>query len=104
MLPKSITTAIGMAASEEMGGIVNITVGMIVITGITGNIVGEAVLKLFNISNPIARGIAIGTSSHVMGTSRAIELGETEGAMSGLAVAVAGIITVVTAPVILSLY
>lgn len=104
MLPKSITTAIGMAASEEMGGIVNITVAMIVITGTTGNIVAESVLKLFRIREPIAKGIAIGTSSHVMGTSKAIELGETEGAMSGLAVAVAGIITVVAAPFIVKLF
>lgn len=104
MLPKSITTAIGMAASHEMGGIVNITVGMIVITGITGNIVAEAVTRLFKIEEPVARGVAIGTSAHVMGTSRAMEMGTTEGAMSGLPVAVAGIITVIAAPIFLGLY
>lgn len=104
MLPKSITTAIGMAVSEETGGVVNITVAMIAITGITGNVIADIVLKLFRVKEPVAKGIAIGTSAHVMGTSKAIELGETEGAMSGLAVAVAGLITVLTAPALVGMY
>lgn len=104
MLPKSITTAIGMAASEEMGGVVNITVAMIAITGITGNVVADLVLRLFKIKNPVAKGIAIGTSSHVMGTSKALEMGDTEGAMSGLAVAVAGLITVIIIPFLVGIY
>ena len=104
MLPKSITTAIGMAASEEMGGVVNITVAMIAITGITGNVVADLVLRLFKIKNPVAKGIAIGTSSHVMGTSKALEMGDTEGAMSGLAVAVAGLITVIIVPFLVGIY
>ncbi len=104
MLPKSVTTAIGMAVSDEMGGVVNITVAMIVITGITGNVMAQTIFKLFKVKNPIAKGLAIGNSSHVLGTSKAIELGETEGAMSGLAVAVAGIITVIIVPMVVSLY
>lgn len=104
MLPKSITTAIGMAISEEMGGVVNITVAMIAITGITGNVIADIILKLFKVEEPVAKGIAIGTSAHVMGTSKAIEMGETEGAMSGLAVAVAGLITVLIAPALVGMY
>lgn len=97
MLPKSITTAIGIGISEEMGGMVTITVASIVITGIIGNMSAEAVCKIFRITEPIAKGIAIGTSAHAMGTSKAIEMGEVEGAMSSLAIAVAGLLTVVMA-------
>lgn len=97
MLPKSITTAIGIGISEEMGGIVTITVASIVITGIIGNIMAEIVCKIFRITDPVAKGIAIGTSAHAMGTSKAIEMGEIEGAMSSLAIAVAGLLTVVMA-------
>lgn len=99
MLPKSITTAIGMGISEELGGIVTITVAVIIITGILGNIFAEAICKMFHITEPIAVGLAIGTSSHALGTAKAIELGEVEGAMSGLAIAVAGLMTVVGASV-----
>lgn len=98
LLPKSITTAIGIGVSEELGGYVTITVVVIVITGILGNIFGEKICKLFKIDNPISKGLAFGTSAHVMGTAKAIELGEIEGAMSGLSVAVAGVLTVLLAP------
>ena len=101
MAPKSITTAIGMVRSEETGGIVNITVAMIVITGNTGYLFAETIIRLFKIKSPVAKGIAIGNSTHVLGTSKAVELGEVEGAMSGLAVAVAGIITVIVVPLVL---
>lgn len=103
-LPKSITTAIGIAVSEENGGIVPITVGVIVITGVIGNMLGELLLKLFRITDPIAKGIALGSSAHVMGTSRAMEIGEIEGAMSSLSVVVSGIITVAAAAVFANLY
>ena len=96
LLPKSITTAIGMELSKENGGIVTITVAAIVITGIFGNMVCESVLKIFKIKEPIAKGIAIGTSAHAMGTSKAAQIGEVEGAMSGLAIAVTGILTVIS--------
>lgn len=95
LLPKSITTAIGIELSGENGGIEAITVAAIVITGIIGNVTAQTVLKIFKIKNPIAKGIAIGTSAHAMGTAKAVEMGETEGAMSGLAIAVAGILTVI---------
>lgn len=94
LLPKSITTAIGMGISEELGGMVTITVAVIVLTGVFGNMVAEYILKWFGITHPVAKGIAIGTSAHAMGTAKAIEMGETEGAMSGLSIAVAGVITV----------
>ena len=97
MLPKSITTAIGIGISEEMGGMVTITVASIVITGIIGNMMAEAVCKIFHITEPIAKGLAIGTSAHAMGTAKALEMGEIEGAMSSLAIAVAGLVTVIMA-------
>lgn len=99
LLPKSITTAIGMGISEELGGYVTITVAVIVITGVLGNILAEPLCKLFQITNPIAKGVAIGSSAHAIGTARAMEMGEVEGAMSSLSIAVAGIMTVVGASV-----
>ena len=97
VLPKSITTAIGMGISEELGGVVPITVAVIVITGIIGNIFAEVICKIFRITNPIARGIAVGTSSHALGTAKAMEMGEVEGAMSSLSIVVSGILTVIGA-------
>lgn len=94
LLPKSITTAIGLGISEELGGITTITVAVIIITGILGNVIAESVCKIFRIEEPVARGLAIGTASHAIGTAKAMEIGEIEGAMSSLAIAVAGIVTV----------
>ena len=99
LLPKSITSAIGMGVADELGGFSTITVPVIIITGIFGNITASAVLNFFKITNPVAKGLAIGTASHGTGTARAIELGEVEGAMSGLSIAVAGLMTVVVAQV-----
>lgn len=96
-LPKSITTAIGMGVSEAYGGHVAITVAVIIITGIIGNVIAESVLKLFKITEPVAKGIAIGSSSHAIGTTRAMEIGEVEGAMSSLSIAISGLLTVVFA-------
>ena len=96
LLPKSITTAIGMGVSEKMGGIVTITVVSISITGIFGNIAAETICRIFKIEEPIAKGLAIGTSAHALGTTKAMELGEIEGAMSSLSIVVAGIMTVVS--------
>lgn len=103
LLPKSITTAIGMGISEELNGIVTITVAVIIVTGIIGNILAEVICKVFHIHEPIAKGIAIGTSSHAIGTSKAMEIGEIEGAMSGLAIAVAGLFTVIGASIFANL-
>ncbi len=94
LLPKSITTAIGMGVSEELGGITTITVAVIIVTGILGNMTAELVYRIFRIEDPIARGLALGTASHAIGTAKAMEMGETEGAMSSLAIAVAGLVTV----------
>lgn len=99
LLPKSITTAIGMGVSEKMGGIVSLTVVAISVTGITGNVMAETILKLFKITNPIAKGLAIGTSAHALGTTKAMEIGEIEGAMSSLSIVVAGILTVLAVSV-----
>lgn len=97
-LPKSITTAIGMGVSEELGGYVTITVAVIVLTGVFGNIFGELILKLLKVKEPISKGLAYGTASHAIGTAKAMEIGEIEGAMSSLSVCVAGILTVILAP------
>ena len=94
MLPKSITTAIGMGVSEELGGYVTITVAVIIVTGVLGNILADFICKIFRITEPIAKGLAIGSASHAIGTAKAMEMGEIEGAMSSLSIAVAGIITV----------
>lgn len=94
LLPKSITTAIGMGVSEELGGYVTITVAVIIITGVLGNIFGELICKIFRIDEPISKGLAFGASSHAIGTAKALEIGEVEGAMSSLAIAVSGILTV----------
>ena len=99
LLPKSVTSAIGMGVADELGGISSITVPVIIITGIFGNIIASAVLDFFRITNPVAKGLAIGTAAHGTGTTRAIELGEVEGAMSGLSIGVAGLMTVVVAQV-----
>lgn len=103
-LPKSVTTAIGMGVSEQMGGNVSITVAVIIITGVLGNMLAEPVCRMLSITNPIAKGIAIGSSSHAIGTAKAMELGEVEGAMSGLSIAVSGILTVFAAAVFSMLY
>ena len=103
-LPKSITTAIGMSVSEELGGYVAITVTIIVLTGVFGNIICELVLKLFGIRNRVAKGIAIGTASHAIGTSKAMEIGEIEGAMSSLSIVVSGILTVILASIFAGLH
>lgn len=94
LIPKSITTPIGIELSSTIGGIPSITVVAIVITGITGAIIAPFILKLFNINDEVAKGIAIGTSSHAVGTSKAMEMGEIEGAMSSLSIGLAGITTV----------
>ncbi|MEG1641782.1 MAG: LrgB family protein [Synergistaceae bacterium] len=102
-LPKSITTAIGISLAEEIGGTPNLTVVAICITGITGHIIAEPLCKFLKINEPVAIGVAIGASSHALGTTKAIELGETEGAMSGLAIVLTGILTVAILPLVSNL-
>ena len=104
LLPKSVTTAIGIVISEELGGFPSLTAAAIVITGILGNVCAEGVCRVFRITEPAARGLAIGTASHAIGTSKAMEIGETEGAMSSLALVLSGIITVAGASIITNIY
>ena len=105
LLPKSVTTPIAMALSDQMGGMSSITVVAVIITGIFGSIVGPILnKKVFKVNDKVAMGIAMGNSSHAIGTSRAMEVGETEGAMSSLTIAIAGIITVLLAPFIWNIF
>lgn len=103
LLPKSITTAMGMVLSGESGGIESLTAAAIIVTGILGSLCGSALCKLFKIRDPIAQGVAFGTASHVVGTSRATELGSVQGAVSSLSLAIAGILTAVLFPVFCAL-
>lgn len=103
LMPKSITTAIAIGVSEDMGGIQAVTVVAVLLSGIVGAVLGPPVFKALKVRNRIAVGLALGTGSHAVGTSKALELGEDEGAMSSLAIAVAGIITVVCAPLFFTL-
>ena len=104
LAPKSVTTPIGIEISKQIGGLPAITVAAIVITGITGAVLGPFICRRFRIKDKVAVGVAIGTASHALGTTRAIELGETEGAMSGLAIGIAGLITVFLVPLLLYLF
>lgn len=103
MLPKSVTTAIGVVLTESAGGISALSAAAIIITGILGNLTGSAFCKLLKISNPIAQGVGFGTASHVIGTSRATEMDPLAGAVSSLSLAVAGILTAVAFPLVLML-
>lgn len=98
-LPKSVTTAIGMDVAETLGGTAALAGAVIILTGIVGSLLGETVCKVCRITDPLAKGLALGTSAHAIGTSKALQMGEIEGAMSGLAIAVAGIMTAILAPV-----
>lgn len=99
LLPKSITTAIGLVLAEQNGGIAALTSIGIFITGMTGSIAGTIFCKLFKLEHPIAQGVAFGTAAHVIGTSKANELGKLQGAVSSLSLAVAGVLTAVLFPV-----
>jgi predicted murein hydrolase (TIGR00659 family) len=101
LLPKSITTAMGMVLSENSGGIGSLTAAAIIITGILGSLLGSTLCKLFRITDPVAQGVAFGTATHVVGTSRANELGALQGAVSSLSLAVAGVLTAVVFPLVL---
>lgn len=98
LLPKSITTAIGKGLSEELGGYPAVTMAMIMLTGLFGAVAAPALLKWAGVTDPVSQGLAIGTSSHAAGTSRAVELGEVQGAASSLAIVVTGLLTVAAAP------
>lgn len=98
LLPKSVTTAIGMDIAETLGGTAALAGAVIILTGIAGSLLAETVCKVCHITHPIAKGLALGTSAHAVGTSKALQMGEVEGAISGLAIAVAGVLTALLAP------
>lgn len=100
MVPKSVTVPIGIEVSKQLQGIPAVTTAAIILTGILGAIIGPGLCKLLGIKNDVAVGIAIGTASHAVGTTKAMEMGETHGAMSGLAIGIAGLVTVIGAPII----
>ncbi len=100
LLPKSITTAMGMTLAEQLGGIPSITAAVIIVTGILGSLTGSTLCKLLRLKDPISQGVAFGTASHVIGTSRATELGDLQGAVSSLSLAVAGIMTAILLPIL----
>ena len=95
ILPKSVTTAIAVGISETRGGDISITSAAVFIAGLTGAVLAPVMIKVFRIKNRIAASLAIGTSSHALGTTKAIEIGDTEAAMSSIAICMAGVITVV---------
>ena len=103
LLPKSVTTAIAMDVAETLGGRAALASAFVILTGIFGNISAEGLCRLCRITNPIARGVGIGTASHAVGTARALQMGQTEGAISGLSIAVAGILTAILAPIVIQL-
>ncbi|MCI6464153.1 MAG: LrgB family protein [Faecalicatena sp.] len=94
MLPKSVTTPIAIGVAQAHGGVVPVTVVAVIFTGILGSITAPLLIKLFRVSDSVAAGLAIGACSHAVGTSKAIQIGEVEGAMSGLAIGICGIVTV----------
>ena len=101
LLPKSVTTPVAVSIAEPAGGVVPITVVAVIGTGILGSMIAPLLIRIFKVTEPMAAGLAIGASSHAVGTSKAVELGEVEGAMSGLAIGVCGIITVLISMVVL---
>lgn len=104
LLPKSITTAIGMSVSEQLGGYVSITVAIIIITGVIGSIIAEPLYRLTKVVHPISKGLGLGASAHAIGTSKAVEMGEIQGAMSSLAIVFCGVFTVIFANIFASLF
>lgn len=104
LLPKSLTNAIGMEVSRELGGYPSATVSAIIITGVFGNIVAEAACRWFRFKSPIAKGVAIGSAAHAMGTSKALEMGQVEGAMGSLSIVVSGLLTVIAAGFVANVY
>lgn len=103
LIPKSITTPMGISLTKTLNGLEAITVVSIILTGILGAIISPIVFKIGKINNPVSKGIALGTSSHALGTTKALEMGEVEGAMSGLSIGISGIITVILIPIIIKL-
>jgi putative effector of murein hydrolase len=102
MMTKSVTTAIGVEVAAELGGIGSLAGALIVLTGIIGNLSATALCRIAGLSDPIARGVAIGTGSHAVGTAKALQMGPVEGAVSSLSIAVAGVLTAIICPILVN--
>lgn len=102
LLGKSITTPMGISLTSTLGGIESVTIVAIILTGIIGGMIATPVFKFINTKHPVSKGIALGTASHALGTTKALELGEIEGAMSGLAIGISGTITVILVPILIN--
>ena len=100
LMPKSVTTAIGAEVAQELGGIGSLAGALIILTGIVGNLSATALCRICKLHDPIARGVAIGTGSHAVGTARALQMGRVEGAVSSLSIAVAGVLTAALCPIL----
>ncbi len=100
LMPKSVTTAIGAEVAQELGGISSLAGAVIVLTGIMGNLSASALCRICKLRDPVARGVAIGTGSHAVGTAKALQMGRIEGAVSSLSIAVAGVLTAALCPVL----
>lgn len=100
LMPKSVTSAIGAEVAVELGGIGSLSGALIILTGIVGNLSAAALCRICGLRDPVARGVAIGTGSHAVGTARALQMGRVEGAVSSLSIAVAGVLTAVLCPVL----
>ncbi|GAA0738192.1 LrgB family protein [Clostridium oceanicum] len=100
IISKSITVPISLEVSKQLGGIPALTASVTIFTGILGTIIGPIICKLFKIKEDIAVGVVFGTASHAIGTTKAMEIGQTEGAMSSLSIGIAGLMTVFLAPII----
>ena len=103
LMPKSVTSAIGAEVAQELGGIGSLAGALIILTGIVGNLSATALCRICKLRDPIARGVAIGTGSHAVGTARALQMGRVEGAVSSLSIAVAGVLTAALCPILANL-
>lgn len=103
LLGKSVTTAIALGVTNELGGIQGVTIIGVTVAGILGGVIGPAVLRFLKVKEPIAFGLGMGSASHAIGTSKALEIGEVQGAMSSLAIVVTGVLTVVVVPIVMSM-
>ena len=103
LMPKSVTSAIGAEVAQELGGIGSLAGALIILTGIVGNLSATALCRICRLHDPIARGVAIGTGSHAVGTARALQMGRVEGAVSSLSIAVAGVLTAAICPILANL-
>ena len=103
LMPKSVTSAIGAEVAQELGGIGSLAGALIILTGIVGNLSATALCRICRLHDSIARGVAIGTGSHAVGTARALQMSRVEGAVSSLSIAVAGVLTAAICPILANL-